>query len=327
MSAVKMPVLITGATGFVGSHLAEFLLLHKENIWGTYLFKDFANVETFRSKITLLKCDITDFKQIQKVLKESKPQEVYHLAASSSVGRSFSQPTEVYRQNFISTLNLLEAVRQLKLNTRVLIAGSAEMYGQVWARDLPIKETQPLNPISPYGVSKAMCDMLAHQYFLNYGIETIRVRAFNHIGPRQSLGFVIPDFVSQVARIHLGMQRPVLKVGNLKVERDFTDVRDIVRGYCLLMQKGNPGQAYNLACGKAYSLRKIVNLLRQLTPAKMQVQTHPSKKRVTDIPILLGDATKARRLAGWKPQIDIRTTLQDTLNYWVDKIASSPEAL
>jgi GDP-4-dehydro-6-deoxy-D-mannose reductase len=223
---------------------------------------------------------------------------------------------EAYQNNFTATLNILEAVRQLKLRCRILIAGSAEMYGRVFRKDLPLRENQPLNPVSPYGVSKAICDLLAHQYWLHYGIEVIRVRAFNHIGPRQSLGFVIPDFVSQVAKIQLALQEPVLRVGNLSVKRDFTDVRDVVRGYHLLMQRGKPGDAYHLSSGRAVSLLEVVRLLRKLSRQRFTVFSQGSKKRSQDIPILIGDSSKMRRKTGWRPKIDLSVTLSETLKYW-----------
>src|SRR3989304_178176 len=319
-----MPVLITGVTGFVGSHLAQYLLSRNQKVWGTYHSGNFQNLESFRHHIRLLRCDLTDFRHILDLLRKLKPEQIYHLAATSSVGQSFSDPLGVYCVNFLGTLNWLGGARQLNLAARVLVTGSSEMYGKVGPKNLPLRETQPLNPVSPYGVSKAACDMLAYQYFLNYGLETIRVRAFNHIGPRQTLGFVIPDFVSQVAKIQLRMQEPVLTVGNLAVKRDFSDVRDIVRGYYLLMQKDNPGEAYNLASGKVFSLREILGILCQLTASKIKLKIRFSKMRVTDIPVLVGDSSKARRLTGWRPQIPIRTTLADTLEYWVNRISSSP---
>ena len=193
-----MPVLITGLTGFAGSHLAEYLLARGEKIWGTFLLEDFENVKSFQTKISLVKCDITDIAQIREVLSKCQPKGIYHLAGFSSVGKSFADPLLSFRQNIIGTQNLLESVRQLNLKPRILIVSSAEIYGQVPRKSQPVKENQPLQPISPYGVSKAISDLLSHQYFLHYQLPVIRVRAFNHIGPRQSAGFVIPDFLSQV---------------------------------------------------------------------------------------------------------------------------------
>ncbi|OGC76578.1 MAG: hypothetical protein A2Z27_00640 [candidate division Zixibacteria bacterium RBG_16_50_21] len=311
-----MSVLITGITGFAGSHLAEYLLSHKERIGGTYLVDDFENVSAFQSRLSLVKCNLDLYSGVLDLLKKIKPSQIYHLAATSSVGRSFSQPEEAYRNNFSATINVLEAVRQLSLRTRILISGSAEIYGRVPAKDLPLKENQLLKPVSPYGLSKAMCDLLAYQYWLHYDIEVIRVRAFNHIGPRQSPGFVIPDFVSQVAKIQLGLQEPVLQVGNLSAKRDFTDVRDIVRGYHLLMQKGKAGEAYHLSSGRAVSLREVVRMLQKLSHRRFTVISQQSKRRPQDIPILIGDNSKTRRVTGWKPKIDLRVTLGETLEYW-----------
>src|SRR4030067_3224874 len=317
-----MPVLITGLTGFAGSHLAEYLLARGEKIWGTFLLEDFENVKSFQTKINLVKCDITDIAQIREVLSKCQPRGIYHLAGFSSVGKSFADPLLSFRQNIIGTQNWLESVRQLNLKPKILIVSSAEIYGQVSRKLQPIKENQPLQPISPYGVSKAITDLLSHQYFLHYQMPVIRVRAFNHIGPRQSAGFVIPDFISQVARIHLGLQEPTLRVGNLQVKRDFTDVRDIVRGYQLLLQKGKPGEVYHLSSGKAYSLKEVLGRILQFTPIKIKISASP-KRRPSDIPLLIGSSNKARRLTGWRPTIALEKSLQDAFGYRLNQIGSS----
>lgn len=314
-----MSALITGITGFAGSHLAEFLLTKKEIVGGTYILENLENVERIKSRIRLWRCDLSDFSQVSQLLKNYRPTEIYHLAGFSSVGKSFDRPVETHRQNFNTSLNLLEAARRLKLNCRILMVSSSEVYGRVPASRQPIKETEPLNPISPYGVSKAVSDQLAYQYFLHYRMEIIRVRAFNHIGPRQAPGFVIPDFASQLARIAQGKQEPVIRAGNLQVKRDFTDVRDVVRGYYLLMKKGKAGQAYNLACQKAYSLKEILKLLQKISSVKVRIVANPSR-RPNDIPLLLGDIAKLKKQTGWCPTIEIERTLRDTFHYWMERI-------
>lgn len=317
-----MPVLITGLTGFAGSHLAEYLLTHGEKVWGTFLLEDFENVKSFQTKINLVKCDITDMAQIREVLSKCQPREIYHLAGFSSVGKSFADPLFSFRHNIIGTQNLLESVRQLNLKPRILIVSSAEIYGQVPRKLQPIRENQPLQPISPYGVSKAISDLLSRQYFLHYRLQVIRVRAFNHIGPRQSAGFVIPDFLSQVAKIHLGLQKPTLRVGNLHVRRDFTDVRDIVRGYHLLLQQGKPGEVYHLSSGKAYSLKEVLKRILRFTPIKVKISASPTR-RPSDIPLLIGNSSKARRLTGWRSTIALEKSLEDAFGYWLNQISSS----
>jgi GDP-4-dehydro-6-deoxy-D-mannose reductase len=314
-----MSVLITGITGFAGSHLAEYLLAQGGKIWGTYLLEDFENVTSFQTKLKLVRCDITDLAQIREVLSQCRPRFIYHLAGFSSVGRSFADPLLSFRQNIIGTQNLLESVRQLSLKPKTLIVSSAEIYGQVPKESQPIKENQPLQPISPYGVSKAISDLLSHQYFLHYQLPVIRVRAFNHIGPRQSAGFVIPDFLSQVARIHLGLQEPTLRVGNLQVKRDFTDVRDMVRGYHLLLQKGKPGEIYHLSSSKAYSLKEVLRIILRFTPIKIKISANPTW-RPTDIPLLIGNSSKARRLTGWRPTIALEKSLEDAFGYWLSQL-------
>ncbi len=319
-----MPALVTGITGFAGSHLAEYLFERKVKFCGTCHSKNLHNLSGLNNNVLrLVRCDLTDFRQVFQVLKKLRPNQIYHLAGFSSVGKSFGKVEEVHQANFISTLNILESSRLLKIKPRILMVGSGDMYGRVSKSIQPIKESEALNPLSPYATSKALCDALAVQYTRHYGIPTIRVRAFNHIGPRQSLGFVIPDFCHQIARINLRLQNPVMAVGNLAVERDFLDVRDVVRGYYSLMEKGKAGEMYNIASGRAHSLRQILDLLLRTSPRTVKVISSRSRIRSIDIPLLAGDAGKIRRHVGWKPEIDLGTSLRDTCIYWLERVSLS----
>lgn len=315
-----MKILITGIAGFVGSHLAELLLKKGEEVCGICLAcESLENIRQIKKDLYLTNCDITDFDRLSSVVKRINPDEIYHLAALSSVGKSFSHPLDVIGTNIRGTLHLLEIVRNIRKKTRILIVGSSDMYGIVKPKDIPITEEKPLLPVSPYGSSKAAGDLLAYQFFKSYGVQTIRARAFNHTGPRQGMGFVVPDFASQVAKIEAGILPPVMKVGNLSSKRDLSDVRDIVRGYRLLMRRGKAGEAYNVCSGNAYSIKNILKALTFLSKKKIRVKTDAKKNRPAEIPVLVGDNSKIRKTTGWKPKISIATTLEDTLNFWRKK--------
>jgi GDP-4-dehydro-6-deoxy-D-mannose reductase len=315
-----MKVLITGIAGFVGSHLAELLLKKGDEVFGICLAcESLENIREIKKDLHLTNCDITDFDQLSKVIRRINPDEIYHLAALSSVGKSFAHPTDTIEVNVSGTLYLLEILRNRRKEVRILIVGSSDMYGVVKPKDIPITEEKPLLPVSPYGSSKAMCDLLAYQYFKSYGVQTIRARAFNHTGPRQGIGFVVPDFASQIAKIESGILPPVMKVGNLSSKRDISDVRDIVRGYQLLMKNGETGEAYNICSGKAYSIKNLLKNLISLSKKKIRVGMDEKKNRPAEILVLVGNNSKIKREIGWKPTISIEKTLEDTLNFWRKK--------
>jgi GDP-4-dehydro-6-deoxy-D-mannose reductase len=312
-----MRVLITGIAGFAGSYLAELLLSKGYSVFGTVEKGDVCkNVCHLKKKLKLIECDLTNFASVKKVLQKVKPEEIYHLAGFSSVGGSFFNPFLVFQTNFYASLNLLECARLLKIDSKILLVASSDIYGKVKPNQIPIREETSLAPVSPYGTSKAGVDLLAYQYFCSYGLKTIRVRAFNHIGPRQNKGFVVPDFCFQIAKIEKGMQKPVIKVGELSFIRDFTDVRDMVKGYYLLMKKGRAGEVYNLCSGKGYRIKFILDHLLSLSSKKIEVKKGVNQKRPTDIPILIGDNKKVKSKIGWLPKISIEKSLEDTLNYW-----------
>jgi GDP-4-dehydro-6-deoxy-D-mannose reductase len=222
--------------------------------------------------------------------------------------------------NIIGTVNLFEALRQLDLDCRVQVAGSSEEYGLQFEHELPIKETNPLRPLSPYAVSKVAQDLLGWQYHRSYGMFIVRTRAFNHSGPRRGEVFVDSGFAWQIARIEAGLQEPVIYVGNLEAKRDFTDVRDIVQAYWLALEKGEPGEVYNIATGKAWSVQEVLNMLLGMTKVQVEIRQDPARMRPSDVPVLIGDSTKFRQRTGWQPKIPYEQTLRDMLDYWRSRV-------
>ncbi len=317
-----MRVLITGITGFVGSHLAEFVLAKKNiAVYGIERWRSKEdNVVEFKDKIRLHYCDIRDASSVQEVIRKVKPDRIFHLAAQSFVPTSWSAPAETLTTNIIGQLNIFEAVRELKLKPRIHIAGSSEEYGIVRKSELPIKETNPLRPLSPYGVSKVGQDLLAYQYYQSYGLYVVRTRAFNHSGPRRGEVFATSNFAKQIARIEKGLQEPVLHVGNLIPRRDFTDVRDVVRAYWLALEKGKKGDVYNICTGRDYSIGQMLNLLLSKARVKVKIRRDPKRMRPSDVMRLVGDSTKFRKLTGWKPEIPFSKTLEDLLDYWRERV-------
>jgi GDP-4-dehydro-6-deoxy-D-mannose reductase len=315
-----MRVLITGIAGFVGSHLAELLVSRGKEVFGTCLAcESLDNIRKIKKRLHLSDCDITSLEQLSRLIKRIKPDQIYHLAALSSVAESFRRPLDTIESNIRGTLYVLEVSRKSTKRPRVVVVGSSDMYGKVSPGDVPIAEDKPLLPVSPYGVSKAACDLVAYQYFESYGVPVIRARAFNHAGPRQHTGFVIPDFASQIAKIEAGLLPPVLKVGNLSAKRDISDVRDVVRAYVSLMAKGRPGQAYNICSRRAYKIRNALRMLLALSKKRIKVEVDPARNRPAEIPVLMGDNSKIRKLTGWKPRIPVEKTLEDTLDFFREK--------
>jgi GDP-4-dehydro-6-deoxy-D-mannose reductase len=245
-----------------------------------------------------------------------RPDLVFHLAAMADVGRSFQNPWETLENNIVSQINVLQAILNLRLPTRILVVSSAEIYGSAVKTGVPQDENTPFQPANPYSVSKVAQDMLGLQYFISYKMPIIRARPFNHIGPSQKGGFVAADFASQIAAIEAGQHEPVIYVGNLSAERDFTDVRDVVRAYYLLALKGEPGQAYNVCSGEAYSVQYLLDTLLNFSTVNVEVRQEPSRMRPSDVPRRVGDATKLREATGWKPEILFEQSLLDILNDW-----------
>ena len=307
-----MRVLITGAGGFVGNHLAAHLSQAVANVqlFGATLFKS----ETIHPAISDNRLiDLKDYAQVRDLLADCRPDAVYHLAAQAFVPRSFEAPWETLENNILSQLNITRACLELNLRPRILIVSSAEIYGQVSADQLPLDENCAIRPTNPYSVSKVAQDMLGLQYHLSHGLPIMRARPFNHIGPGQNGRFVAPAFAMQIANIEEGRRRAVIKVGNLTAKRDFTDVRDIVRAYRLIIEKGRPGEAYNVASGMAYSIRRLLDILLGLSEIDIEVQVDPARLRPVDVPEIRGDSAKLRRDTGWQPSLTFEETLKDVL--------------
>ena len=321
----NMRVLITGITGFVGSHLAEYCLQKPDvQVFGTvlshHLGDELQRIEHIKDKIELLECDLTNRVAVARVLERSKPDKIFHLAAQSFVPVSWKSPEDTLFNNIISELNIFEVIRELKLDPVIVIAGSSEEYGLVFENELPIKETNPFRPLSPYAVSKIAQETLAYQYHKSYGLKTVLTRFFNTEGPRRGQDFVTSNFAKQIAEIEKGKREPVIYVGNLEAKRDFNDVRDMVRAYWLASEKCNFGEPYNVCSGKARSIKSILDLLLSFSKVKnIEVKQDPARMRPSDVPILYGDSSKFRAKTGWQPKIPFEQTMSDLLQYWRER--------
>jgi GDP-4-dehydro-6-deoxy-D-mannose reductase len=278
------------------------------------------------SCLRLRHADLRDPELVQTLVGEVQPDYILHLAAQSFVPTSFADPWDTLQNNIRAQLNLLEAVRRSARDVRVLVIGSNEEYGAPQPDELPQTEESPLRPNNPYAVSKVAQDFLGLQYHLAYGLSVVRVRPFNHTGPGQAPRFVVPAFASQIARIEAGLQEPVMKVGNLEVARDFTDVRDIVRAYHLAVTQGEPGEVYNLASGQAQPVQGLLDMLLSYSSVEIRVERDPDLYRPVDVPAAYGNAQKFHLLTGWKPEIPFAQTLQDVLAYWREQIGAITHA-
>jgi GDP-4-dehydro-6-deoxy-D-mannose reductase len=317
-----MRVLITGLTGFVGSHLADYLVARGDvEVFGTHRWRSrMDNVEHLRGRIHLVECDLRDAAAARRVLREVRPDRIFHLAAQSFVPTSWLMPGETITGNVMGQLNLLEALRDLELPARVQIAGSSEEYGLVRPEEVPIREDHPLRPLSPYGVSKVTQDLLAYQYWRSYGLHIVRTRGFNHTGPRRGEVFVTSSFARQLAEIEKGLREPVVWVGNLDSVRDFTDVRDMVRAYWLALERGAPGEVYNICSGRGHTARQVLDILLGLTSVRVEVREDPARMRPSDVTLLVGDCSKFRAATDWRPTIPFEVTLKDVLDYWRQRV-------
>ncbi len=315
-----MRSLITGAGGFAGSHLADHLLAQPDShsdeaagVWGC----DRHNLRPsyLSAAVHLRAVDLRDPAATQALLAETRPDRIYHLAGQAHVGDSWKDPWETLEANLRAQVNLLEACVLLGQRPRVLVIGSADEYGVVAPGDLPLNEDHPLRPDSPYAVSKVGQDLLGLQYFLSHHLPVVRVRPFNHIGPRQNRRFVAADFAAQIAAIEAGQQPAVIKVGNLAARRDFTDVRDMVRAYALALELGEPGEVYNLGRGESCEIAALLSTLLSLATTPITVERDETRLRPSDLPDLVCDARKFRERTGWRPNLALAQTLQDLLNF------------
>jgi len=317
-----MKVLITGITGFVGSHMAEYLLTKKDvEIWGIMRWRSKTeNIEHIKDKLHLVECDLRDASSVEKTIRSIKPDKIFHLAAQSFVPTSWNAPAETITTNIIGQLNIFEAVHKISINPAIQIAGSSEEYGMVLPEETPIKETNPLRPLSPYGVSKVGQDLLGYQYAMSYKLNVIRTRGFNHTGPRRGEVFVESNFAQQIARIEKGKQKPIIHVGNLEARRDYTDARDMVKAYWLSTEKCQSGEVYNICTGKDWTIQEVLDILLSYSKIKVEIKQDPARMRPSDVMILLGDNSKFCQATGWKPEIEFKQTMLDLLNYWRERV-------
>ena len=317
-----MRVLITGVTGFVGSHLAEHCLELGHEVAGTFRWRSRdENLSVVKGKVALHDADLRDPVGVRTVIQAFQPERIFHLAAQSYVHASWASPAETLSTNIISQVNLLEAVREAGLTEcRIQVAGSSEEYGMVFPDETPIKETNPLRPLSPYAVSKVAQDLMGYQYHESYGMFIVRTRSFNHEGPRRGEVFVTSNFAKQIAEIEKGLKEPVIHVGNLEAFRDYTDVRDIIRAYILSLEKCESGEVYNIGSGNAWQIGDMLSTLLDYSNVSVEVRQDPARMRPSDVPRLECDASKFKKATGWEPEIPFETTLKDTLDYWRERV-------
>ena len=316
-----MRVLITGINGFVGGHLADHLLAQgQHDLWG--LTRSAGRLPPFLvGRVHEVVADLSDPEAILKAIVAAQPAVIYHLAGQPFVPESFRDPAATLSANILGALHIFLALIEHRMATRVLVVGTNEEYGTIRAADLPINEDTPLRPAHPYGVSKAAQSLLAHQYHLSHRLDVVRVRPFTHIGPRQNERFVTAAFARQIARIERGLQPPLVQVGNLSARRDFTDVRDMVQAYTLLAEHGEAGAVYNAGSGQAVMVRELLDYLLEASSIPVELRLNPELMRPIDVPLVVCDAAKLRERTGWAPQIPLRQTLGDILDYWRAEVA------
>jgi GDP-4-dehydro-6-deoxy-D-mannose reductase len=313
--------LITGIAGFVGSHLAELLLSKGHEVYGLCRPRSkMDHIESIKAKLHLEDADLLDSHSLYTTIHKIKPDYIFHLAAQSFVPTSWGSPAVTLEVNIVGSANVFEAVRQVGIDPVIQIACSSEEYGLVHKDEVPIKETNPLRPLSPYAVSKLAMDYLGYQYYESYTMRIVRTRGFNHTGPRRGDTFAESTFAKQIALIEKGKQEPVIYVGNLEAARDYTDVRDMVRAYLLAVEKCDPGEVYNIASGKAIKIADVLNLMLGMSKVKVEVKQDPKRMRPSDVPILIGDSSKFMAKTGWKPEISFEKTAEDLLNYWRERV-------
>jgi GDP-4-dehydro-6-deoxy-D-mannose reductase len=322
-----MRVLVTGIDGFVGSHAAEYLLgIDGVDVHGTILSDAFApSIQHVASRLHLHVVDITDANRVQQLFDEIRPHRVIHLAAQAYVPAAVEAPALTFQTNIQGGLSVLEAGRMLGTQQHqcsVLIVSSGEVYGRVPADQQPITEDFPLAPTNPYATSKAGIDLIAREYRRTFGVDVVVARPFNHAGPRQHPQFVVSDFGRHFALIAAGKASAVIQVGNLDARRDFTDVRDVVRAYWLLLDRHAEQSLFNICSGTAYMIREVVALFTDITGIQVDLRTDPARVRPYDNPLVLGSYERLRKVTGWTPSIPFRQTLQDVFAYWQERLSS-----
>ena len=311
-----MRVFITGATGFAGSHLVDLLVAQGCEVFA--LVRDLSR--PIRSDVIPLHGDLTDLPSLETAVRQAAPDVIYHLGGQADVGLSWEKVALTLSINTLGTVNLLETVVAWGGQPRIVIVTTGDMYGVQPPEVMPLTEQSVPQAYHPYGVSKIATSQLIALYVRRYQLDIIEARPFNHIGPRQSLGFVVPDFASQIASIKFGRQAPTMMVGNLKAQRDFTDVRDMVRAYWLLAEQGQAGEVYLICSGQPVTVHYLLNTLAELGGVDLQIEYDPTRMRPSDTPLLYGSASKIRKHVGWQPNVHLRQSLQDVLQEWEEKL-------
>jgi GDP-4-dehydro-6-deoxy-D-mannose reductase len=338
-------VLITGITGMAGSFLAEYLSdAHPDvQVFGTFRWRSkLDNLQDLRERgklnvldegqrvtdeaslrrvlkpgrVTVVDCELQDASAVRHVIRAVRPDRIFHLAAQSFVPTSWTAPAATLQNNIVGEVNLFEAVHEARLDPVIHVAGSSEEYGLVYPDEAPIKESNPLRPLSPYAVSKVTQEMLAIQYWRSYGLKTIVTRGFNHTGPRRGQVFVTSSFAKQIAQIEEGLQEPVIHVGDLESRRDWTDTRDMVRAYWLATVHGAPGEVYNVGRGGCMRVGDMLEMLLARSRARIEIREDPARMRPSDVKLLWADITKFKQATGWDPTIPFERTMADLLDYW-----------
>lgn len=319
-------VIITGITGFAGSHLMDYLLEHTDyEVYGIKrVNSSLRNIHHALDKITLLDADLLDETSLINVLQKVKPDQIYHLGALSWVSPSWDMPAIYMQTNAVGTINLFEAMRVTGCQARVLTSATPEEFGDVPQELLPITEETRIKPINPYAASKVAQDMVCITYHASYGMDIVRTRAFNHEGARRDKHGAIASFAYQIARIEHGLQEPIIKVGNLSATRNFTDVRDTVRAYYLAMEKGVSGELYLIGTDQIYTMEQVLHMLIAVSSKadEIKIEVDPARVRPTELMTFIGDYSKFKNMSGWEIQYPLQETLESVLEYWrgfVDK--------
>lgn len=315
--------MITGVTGLAGTHLANMLAeeLHGVELYGGFEPSNPGNLKGLSGKVETLPLEVLDKDQVRQSVEGISPDVIYHFAAFVSVARSFENPALAFQTNAIGTINLLEAAKSCCRSAKIMVPGSAEAYGRVDPKDLPITELQPLRPRNPYGLSKASQEMIAQYYQEAFGMNIYLTRSFNYTGPGQPAGFVCSDFANQIAEIERGMKGPVISVGNLKAKRDFLDIRDVVRAYRAIVEEGRPGVVYNVCSGRSVSIEEVLETLVRMSHSKISVSADPARLRPVDVPDFVGDNSRLVRETSWRQRIAFADSLRDVLEFWRRKVA------
>lgn len=313
-----MRIFITGATGFAGSHLVEMLLAADHEVFALVHAATSHQVLQTHPNLFEIPGNLLDLPSLTTAVAQARPDVVYHLAGQAYPARSWQNPASTFAINTGGTANLLEAAVAYG-RPRTVIVTSAEIYGLVEAGQMPLTEKSMPAPRHPYGVSKFAAGQLVPLYWERYQLPVVEARPFNHIGPHQALGFVVPDFASQIAAIKLGQNPPKMRVGNLDAQRDFTDVRDVARAYQALAEAGHPGEAYLICSGQPVAIQYLLQVLLELAGVAVDIEYDPARMRPSDVPVLYGSAAKLQQHTGWRPQIHLRQSLAEALADWVQR--------